>query len=70
MADEKVVQARVVVTPANMVNRRDAAAVLGRSVKTLADWSTKGIGPRPIPVGGRIFYRWPEVQAFAQGEAA
>jgi hypothetical protein len=25
-------------------------------VKTLADWSMRGIGPRGVRVGGRIFY--------------
>lgn len=70
MVEGSVMQSRVHVTPVNMVNRRDAATALGRSVKTLADWSTKGLGPRPVPVGGRIFYHWSEVQAFARGEAA
>lgn len=63
-------QKKVVVTPTGMIARKHAAPALGKTVKTLADWSLKGTGPRPVKIGGRVFYRWDEVQAFAQGKAA
>ncbi len=56
------------ITPAGMVSRRDAAMTLLRQPKTLAEWSLRGVGPRPVMVGGRCFYRWAEVIAIARGE--
>lgn len=38
------------------MNRKSAARYIGCAVKTLADWSMRGIGPRSVRVGGRIFY--------------
>jgi hypothetical protein len=58
------------VLPNDRVDRRNAAIALGRAPKTLAEWKLKGIGPRPFLVGGRVFYRWTEVQDFARGGAA
>lgn len=52
------------VLPDGRVNRSDAAAFLGRSPKTLADWSSNGSGPRPRKVGGRIFYYMHDLEAF------
>lgn len=63
-----VEQVRVTVLPDNRVHRRDAARALGRKAKTLAEWKSRGIGPRPIMVGGRVFYDWAEVLAIASGE--
>jgi hypothetical protein len=61
---------RVEVFPDGRVDRKNAAAFLGREPKTLAEWRSKGIGPRPVAVGGRIFYWWAELQEFARGKAA
>lgn len=61
-------QVRVRVGPSGLVDRPNAALALQRKVKTLADWKLKGIGPRPIMVGGRVFYDWQEVLAMARGE--
>lgn len=61
-------QVRVTVLPDGRVDRKNAAKALGREPKTLAEWKRLGIGPRGFAVGGRIFYRWSEVQAFARGE--
>ena len=65
-----VEQVIVRVLPGNRVDRRNAAKALNRAPKTLAEWKRLGIGPRAIMCGGRVFYDWGEVQAFANGEAA
>ena len=61
---------RVLVLPGNRVDRKNAAKALGRQPKTLAEWKRLGLGPKSFNVGGRVFYDWSEVQAFASGEAA
>lgn len=65
-----VEQVRVMVLPSGRVDRKNAAKALGRTPKTLAEWKRLGIGPRAHLVGGRVFYEWSDVQAFARGEAA
>ncbi len=57
-------QVRIRVLPDGRVSRADAAAFLGRSPKTLADWYSKGIGPRPRKVGGRVFYFVRDLEAY------
>lgn len=59
---------RVRVLPDRRVSRRDAALILGRTPKTLAEWKIRGWGPRPIIVGGRIFHDYDECLAMARGE--
>lgn len=61
---------RVAILPTGLMDRRNAAAALGRTAKTLSAWARLKIGPTPINVGGRIFYRWSEVQAFMSAEAS
>lgn len=68
LGPDVVEQLRARVTPAGRVNRRDAAMTLGRKPKTLAEWGLRGIGPRPLKIGGRIFYDWAEVSAIARGD--
>jgi len=60
---------KVLVLPDDRVDRRNAALALGRAPKTLAEWTRLGIGPRSFRVGGRSFYRWSEVRAYAAGNA-
>ena len=67
---EAVEQVRVMVLPSGRVDRKNAAKALNRAPKTLAEWTRLGIGPKPHNIGGRIFYEWSEVQAFARGDAA
>ena len=67
---EQVEFERVRVKPTGLVSRRDAATALGKSPKTLCEWSAKGVGPKPRKVGGRIFYDWQDVVAFASGQTA
>lgn len=54
----------VQVLPDGRVSRTDAATYLGRSPKTLAEWSRLGAGPQPRKVGGRIFYLLEDLEAF------
>ncbi len=68
MFADNVEVVKVRIFPDNRVDRQNAAIALGRSVKTLASWKCRGIGPRPINVGGRVFYDWEEVRAMARGE--
>lgn len=60
---------RVRVRATGLVCRKDAAMALGKSSKTLCEWAAKGIGPKPVKVGGRIFYDWNAVCAFAEGQS-
>jgi phage terminase Nu1 subunit (DNA packaging protein) len=59
-----VEQVRVMVLPDGRVDRKNAAAFLGRQAKTLADWNSKGIGPVARKVGGRVFYYMRDLEAF------
>ncbi len=63
-------EVQVRVLPGDRVDRFNAALALNRKPKTLAEWSRLGIGPRAFNVGGRVFYRWSEVQAFGAGKVA
>ena len=49
------------------LTRKNAAAVMGYSPGTLANWATAGIGPRvhKTPTGGKVFYLADDVRAFA-----
>ena len=62
-----VVIEKIRVTPSGNVSRKHAAIALGLKPKTLCEWAAKGLGPKAFKVGGRVFYRWDEVQAFASG---
>lgn len=66
--DGGIEQVMVRVLPDGRVSRRDAAVILGRTPKTLADWKLRGWGPRPILVGGRVFHDYEECLAMARGE--
>lgn len=55
---------KIIVTPDGRLSRRDAASYLGLSTKTLANWHTRGIGPRCFRVGGRCFYRLNDLMGF------
>ncbi|WP_267395237.1 MULTISPECIES: helix-turn-helix domain-containing protein [unclassified Sphingomonas] len=55
---------RIRILPDGRVSRADAAAFLGRSAKTMADWFSKGVGPRTCKVGGRVFYYMKDLEAY------
>lgn len=56
------------ISPMGLVSRKDAATALLMKPKTLCEWAAKGIGPVPIHVGGRVFYKWSELQTFVSSE--
>lgn len=62
-----VVHGKLIVSPTGMISRNNAALALGITPKTMCEWASKGIGPGPVRVGGRVFYRWAEVSDFANG---
>ena len=61
-------EVRVRVLPDGRMSRENAARYLGLAPKTLAMWALEGKGPRPLKVGGRIFYIKSEVDAFIRGD--
>jgi len=67
---EYVDHVRVMVLPGGWVDRKNAARAMNRTPKTLCEWGRLGLGPRAYNRGGRIFYRWSDVQAAMSGEAA
>lgn len=58
---------RVIVAPDGRLSRKDAAAYLSLSPRTLANWQGRGLGPRSHRVGGRRFYYLSDLQAFVAG---
>ena len=56
-----------IVHSTGMMTRKNASIALGVKPKTMCHWASRGLGPRPVKVGGRIFYRWDEINAFASG---
>ena len=55
---------KVRVLPDGRMTREDAARYLGMQSKTLAMWTMQGKGPKPVRVGGRIFYFKADLDAF------
>jgi len=50
---------------------RDAAALLRRHEVTLRQWRRRGIGPKPVKIGGTWRYSETEVRRYqAEGEQA
>lgn len=66
----EVEQVRVRILPDGRMTRADAARYLGYEPKTLSMWQLQGKGPRPVRVGGRVFYYKQDLDAFIRGEAA
>lgn len=58
---------RVTIAPDGRLSRKDAAAYLSLSPRTLANWQGRGLGPRSHRVGGRRFYYLSDLQAFVAG---
>lgn len=55
------------ILPDGRVSRKEAARYLGYKPKTLAEWARRDRGPRGWLVGGRVFYDFSELKAFAAG---
>lgn len=61
----------VEVLPDGRMSRAATARYIGCAAQTLAIWAVRGIGPRPIRIGGKVFYRKREVDHFINaGEVA
>lgn len=61
---DRVKIVEIAVLPSGLIDRKNAAIALGRSSKTLSAWARLKIGPTPVDIAGRIFYRWAEIQKF------
>lgn len=59
---EEAIKVRVL--PDGRLSRADAAIFLGLKKKTLSDYQLRGVGPRPIRCGGRVFYYLRDLEAF------
>jgi hypothetical protein len=59
---------QIKVLPSGLITRADFARYIGRPQATVAQWTWRGIGPPPIKIGGRAYYRFEEVRRFANGE--
>ncbi len=57
-------QTRVRFTPDGRTSRNGAAAFLDLKPRTLAAWQRTGKGPLPRKIGGRVFYRRADLEAF------
>ncbi len=61
---------RVYVHPDGRMSRKNAALYVGCAAKTLADWAMRGIGPKWVRIGGRIFYFRQELDRWIAEQAA
>lgn len=48
------------ITPFKPVTREDAAKILKKTVRTLEDWYTEGVMPKPAVIGGTCYWH-PEI---------
>ena len=64
VGNPSIERVKVRVLPDERLSRKDAAAYLGRAVKTLVMWHTAGTGPVSVLVGGRRFYFKGELDRF------
>jgi predicted DNA-binding transcriptional regulator AlpA len=56
--------------PGDLVDEREAAAILHASVQTLRNWRWRGEGPRVRKVGQRLVrYHRADLAAFIEGKA-
>ena len=55
-------------SPLATVDTSNAAAILGRSPRTLEDWRCTGFGPRFIKVGRGVRYRLSDLAAFLDAQ--
>ena len=64
--EHAIEQTRVRVLPDGRMDRRNAATYLGLKESTLRVWAVKGIGPRMVRVGSRVFYVKESLDQFIQ----
>ena len=61
-------QPAATLTPGDLLDEREAAAILGASVQTLRNWRWRGEGPRFRKIRMRLVrYRRADLQAFIEG---
>lgn len=54
----------MIITPDGRLTRAHAAKYLGVAEQTLANWRSIGRGPKSFRLGGRVFYRLSDLEAF------
>lgn len=64
-----VEEVKVRVLPDGRLSRKDAAAYLGFTPKTLAMRALRGEDPNFVKVGGRVFYYKNDLDRFISGKA-
>lgn len=64
MQQYRVRERSMIVTPDGRLSRPHAAKYLGVAVQTLANWRSLGRGPNCIKIGGKVFYRLVDLEAF------
>lgn len=50
-----------------VLDRKEAAAALKVSPRTLTNWAYRGEGPRCVKIGGRILYRREDILDYIAG---
>lgn len=59
---------RVTRFPDGRLDRKNAATYLGYAPKTLAEWACRGVGPKAVRVGGRVFYFQSDLDAWVEAQ--
>jgi len=68
LSNASVKPVQIQTTPDGRLRRRDAAAYLALSERTLANWHSRRIGPRSHRIGSRAFYYLADLEAFVASE--
>lgn len=66
MLQLRVRERSMIVTPDGRLSRTHAAKYLGVAPQTLANWRSLGRGPKHMKLGGRVFYRLADLEAFIE----
>lgn len=64
MLQRRVRERNMIITPDGRLTRAHAAKYLGVAEQTLANWRSIGRGPKSFRLGGRVFYRLSDLEAF------
>lgn len=51
-----------------LLSRSELAELYGMSVKTLANWATMGVGPKPIKLGKEVRYHPDDVWEYTENQ--
>jgi hypothetical protein len=65
--ENRIARVRVRVLPDGRLDRKNCARYLGVSVKTLADWVYRGVGPPSVLMGRRRYYYIEDLDDFIAG---